>query len=385
MKFISSALALALCANVFGMPLKNQKNDPCCCFNQGDLLPDNCYASSYNAPAKIDLCNRCDNWPYNVWADVSFIYWYAAQDGLTIAHSAGLTDVPTVTESLGSTTLAQSSDYKPGFKVGLGFGFDEWELHTEYTWIRQTHSMGTTTAPTNVVEGDVPVWALNSWFEQTLGGDGAPQTITASSISSKWRLNMDILDVTGGRPYYQGERVTINPYGGLRAAWIRQWFTVNATVPDEAVAGELVAQPIGSHNHSHSWAVGPTFGANGYCLLGEGFRFEGKGSVSLLYTRYTSIRHREEAAQAGAPVAIIQDSWNNYGTVRPMAEAGLGLGWGTYFSGAQYHIDFAASYDFNVFWNQNMMRTLVDGFARDVATSNDLFLHGLTLTGRFDF
>ncbi len=76
---------------------------------------------------------------------------------------------------------------------------------------------------------------------------------------------------------------------------------------------------------------------------------------------------------------------NDYGTVRPMLDLGLGIGWGMYAFDNQYHFDFLATYDFNVYWNQNMMRTLADDFAIGVPSSNDLFQQGLTLRAQFDF
>ncbi len=135
--------------------------------------------------------------------------------------------------SLSAPVLVQPCNYHPGFKVGFGFGGDEWKFNAEYTWIRQSTSQDTIAAPTDVPADTTAVWLLDSWFAQTIGADSAD--LSATSVSSKWRLNMDILDVTGGRPYYQGQSLVISPYGGLRAAWIRQWLTVSATVPTAAI------------------------------------------------------------------------------------------------------------------------------------------------------
>ena len=48
--------------------------------------------------------------------------------------------------------------------------------------------------------------------------------------------------------------------------------------------------------------------------------------------------------------------WDNYTTMRPVMDLGLGIGWKKYLSHNTYCIDFAASYDFSMYWGQNMMR-----------------------------
>ena len=147
----------------------------------------------------------------------------------------------------------------------------------------------------------------------------------------------------------------------------------------------LAPEPIFSHNRSQCWSLGPVFGGSGHCLLGMGFRVEGDGGVSILFTRYTKLTHKENSAVAGTTPSAFQVKTKNYNTVRPVANLGLGLGWGQYFCNCKYHIDFSADYEFTALWNQNMIRTYAEEFAVGSATSNDLFLQGLTVTGRFDF
>ena len=361
MKIPGSIVGIAICSLAFA----------------GEILPEKCY----NAPAKIDLC---------AFFDLSFIYLYACQDGMGLCSSADL-KASGATESQivfnqSSRSLVQDFAYKPGFKVGFGAGVGQWEFHAEYTWIRQKTHVDED-APKNRTNGggNIPVWVVNSWFGQTVGAFG--DFVSCTNIQSSWRLGIDWLDLTGGRPYYQSKRVTINPYGGLRAVWIRQSLLIAATVPDAAVfgGGDLAPQPIHSHNRSNCWGIGPVFGGNARCLLGAGFRVEGIGGVSILFTRYTTLIHEEDAAVTGMTPTVFRGVASNYNTVRPFANLGIGLGWGEYIYNGKYHIDFAADYDFNVLWNQNMIRTFAEEFANGIAPSNDLYLQGLTITGRFDF
>jgi hypothetical protein len=151
-------------------------------------------------------------------------------------------------------------------------------------------------------------------------------------------------------------------------------------------AGSAPAGSIVSRNFSNCWAVGPRIGMDGYALLPMGFRVEGDFAGSLLYTNYTNLFHTEDVASTAFNPGRYDTKLDGYSAVRPMFELGLGLGWGGYFSSNNYHFDFAASYDFTMMWNQNMMRRLLDTVLTGTGSSPaDLYFHGLTLTGRFDF
>ncbi len=100
MKTICSAVALALCATVFGVSPNNPNlnpKDPCCCYLPGEAIPDNCYQPSYNIPARITFCTPCDYWDYDASFDISFIYWYGCQDGMQLASGGALTGADAAT------------------------------------------------------------------------------------------------------------------------------------------------------------------------------------------------------------------------------------------------------------------------------------------------
>lgn len=381
-KVVGSIVALTFCGAIFADGPKKKIADNSS-FSQGDILTDNRYPPAYNAPAKIDLRDNC-TCPYNIFIDASFIYWYAAQDGMALATSADLKS-DGIGFNQGAVELVQPFRYSPGFKAGLGLGFQEWELHSEYTWIRQK-TFVSSSAPTNrALSGTLPIWLASNWYAQGIGANN--EFVSATHLSSSWRLGIDLLDVSAGRPYYQSKIATISPYGGIRAAWIRQSLHIQAMVPAEAVSPSILSpQPTHSHNLSNSWGIGPMFGVSGHCLVGAGFRVEGDGGICALFTQYTTLSHKEDSAEiASDGLTIASILTTNYNCVRPMANLGLGLGWGKYLYCNKYHLDFALDYDFNIFWDQNMVRTLAEQFSLGISSSNDLFLHGLTVSGRFDF
>jgi hypothetical protein len=394
MKFLAIS-GLVFCGSLFAQCAKTNANSAP--FFQGEEISDNRYAAGYNAAAKPYLKDKYPNNKYNEWIsnltlDVAFTYWYAAQDGMDLATSADLTLTGAaesdVTFNNGAVPLMQSFEYNPGFQIAAGWGNEEWEMKTRYTWFRQTNEQSSSAPTDQVVSGSLGVWYVSDWFAQAVGTHD--NNISATSLSSSWKLGMDIVDMVGGRPYYQSKRIVINPFGGVRLAWIRQSLRLKATVPSQAIfataeSNTLAPQPIVSHNRSNSWGLGPVFGAKGFCLLGKGFRLEGNGGLSVLFTQYTTLSHSEDSAVAGSTPSVYKFEQTNYNTVRPAANLALGLGWAKYFNNEKYHFDFSADYEFNVLWNQNMLRSFAQEFTLGTYASNDLFLHGLTLNGQFQF
>jgi hypothetical protein len=383
---------MVISAPGFSDSMCSKKKQPAQNTNSLQGEPLTCHQAAYNAPAAIDVRSKydqCRSSDLTGFIDASFTYWYAGEDGLKIA-SNGVANSNIFYYALNTRTLTQSFDYHPGFKVSAGLvSQHEWTVKAEYTWFRgktttnsNTLSATEETAGTATALTGTSVWVVDDWFLQ---GTGNGQALSGSQVSSSWKLALDLIDATLSRPFYQGQSLTVEPFGGLRAALIRQSMTVELN----ELAGlftSMPTQPIGSRNHSNSWAIGPRIGYGANCLLPMGFRFENDFALSLLYTKYTSIKHSEDAASLAFNPGPYNASLNSYSTLRPIAELGLGLGWGTYFYDQRYHIDFAATYDFMFFWSQNMTREIIDHTLTGTGpASSDLYLHGLTITGRFDF
>ncbi len=361
-KLISSAAAvLAVGSSAFAQS-KTCPPTPSCCTpspvqpEPGYELCGDKFPAAYNAAARFDV--QCS---WDVFATASFLYWYANQDamGLAYPYPADSSDYsPT-----GGTAVIQEFSYNPGFKVGLGadFDHDNWVGFVEYTWFHQQ------TKTENINAGAGNMFSMSDWFYNLYD---------VTSFSSKWRSNLDILDATLSRPFYQGRSLTVLPFGGLRGAWIRQNLRMDAS--------SVLLGDVQSHNKSNSWAVGPRAGMQAHWLIGSGFRIEGDAAGSLLYTRFTNVGHRQDSGTGGdIDTLYMPDDLN---TVNPTFDMGLGLGWGSYFDRQSYHFDLLANYDFNVFFGQNVMRTLVntDNAYAEAATGS-LYLQGLTVTARFDF
>ncbi len=258
--------------------------------------------------------------------------------------------------------------YKPGFKVGIGFNtdYDDWVVALEYTWMHQTTHSHTSTASVAA-----PLSTLNWTIPNSLAFP-----LTESSVSSRWKMHFDRLDFTVARPFYQGKRLTVTPFTGLRGQWIRQSLTIDG---DADLLG-ILSFDDDVRVRSHSWAVGPVVGANTHYLLGAGFRFEGVAAGSIVYTKYTKVRQSETFGDSSFGSRV-----GHLGFLRPTAELGLGFGWGSYLGCQDYYIDLSARYDFHVLWDQNVMVEFVNAMNGVPGTNGNLYMHGLTLTLLFAF
>jgi len=371
-----------------------QANDSCCnaLTAQGEFLSER-YASGYNKEAATAVTHKLRHGlsDSNFFIDASFTYWYLSQEGLKIATNGVLASGSNLLLAKDTSSYFPHFNYKPGFKIGIGgVNCSEWQWKGEYTWVHANIETKTTSLPPNeispagslITADGTAVFVMNDWFLQ---GSTLGQPLAASAISSKWLLNMNLIDLTVGRPYYQGRNLTIHPFGGLQIAVISQ--KMNLAI-FEAIGQlfNLPSQPIRSLNNSHSWGLGPTIGFDGNCLLPCRFRLEGNGALSLLYTTYTSIKHSEDAASTLFNIGPYTASLKNYRAIRPNASLELGLGWGKYTQNGATHIDLSLTYNFAIYWAQNMMRKLLDDISAGISPAPaDLFTQGLTVTGRLDF
>ena len=308
----------------------------CASLESGMGLPmdNSCYPAGYNAPANIKLADRMD-----ITGQVSFIYWFVGQDNMSVGTKQS-------TDGTGVTTyrsLQPSSEFAPGFKIGgaVDLNYDDWRMFADYTWLHESTHHGAPIGSGAIV---TPV--------------GGSDFKTVTKVQSNWKMHLDMLDVGFNRAFYRSKRITLSPVAGLKALWIRQNLNIDYKT----------ATTDNTYNaKSHSWAIGPMLGTNAHWLFCHGLRLEGKASAAIVYTRFTQLTQDVHYTSK----RYVTPSFNS---VNPMAELGMGFGWGRYLDNQKYYIDLSARYDFNIFWNQNQIQN-----------GGDLYMHGLTLTGRFDF
>jgi hypothetical protein len=336
-----------------------------------------------NAPARVSLQETGDR--PALFFDVAFLYYFLGEDGLDLANGAAVVTSGTSEGDViaidHSKTLLQNFEYTPGVMVGIGASWKECDLKAEFTWIGQTTTKSRQAKPVNPLLGS-GVWVLNNWFQQT---STSGQGIAATHVSSKWDIDIYLADVTVRRPIYEGCYLSLVPFYGIRGESISQHLDVKIDVSPFVIAN-LAHSHVTSHNSSHSWGLGPIVGFDFFWLLTSGFRVEGNGGLGLLFTQFTKVKHWENVASASSQPSNLSVKLSDVNCLRPELNLALGIGWGTYLKGKKYYLDCSVSYDFLFFWQQNMMRKLVDQtVAGTGAAAGDLYLHGLDVAVSFYF
>ncbi len=362
---------------------------------QGHLKIDNplfpldtgCYIpAAYNYPAAYQLDDQC----WDLFITASYIYWEAFQDTMPIGFELdqALPFNPLL-GGIGRELVINNSDYQSGFKVGLGWttpSFDNWQVYAEYTWYHPTND------EKNGDDCECNPFVIYPRCDSCLD-------LNVEEISSsKWKLDVDLADLSIQRPFYLGKQVVFNPFFGLRGAWIKQRFQIQYNTAIN-LAGTALPDIYNVSSLSKSWGIGPRVGFEGNWLLWKGLRIIGNASASVLYTSYTKINHSSNVAIGVLERGMFAEffdpldppnTWKyhkKYDALRANAELDTGLGWGMYLGcDNDFHIDLAATYDFHVFWNQNMVEDIQNQSYHHVATApGNLYLHGLTIKARFDF
>lgn len=358
-------------------PCQNDPCNPCC-----RLMP------GYNAPASPML-----NCAWDWYVTGSFIYWQVMQDDMEVADLAPAAFSSTVPASPNVVQVDNFNfKYKPGFKVAIGtkLNYDNWDLFAEYTWFHTNHMTTTYTAT------GVPVFtgaALTSTTGATLTGrfvspvDSSDTTYFFNKASRSWKVKFDFIDLMLARCYYVGKKFTMHTAIGARAAYMRQnvVFTGFSTGPfTSGTVGTTITIPVLSgrdvffSNNWVSWGYGLRACLGADWLIGGGFKVIGNGAFDLLYTRYDLTSNFNTM---NIPVGGLQATQRHVNTLRPHAEIEWGFAWANCFANGRWFVDLEATYGFQMFWNQNMS---LEGTASTLP-ADDLYIHGLRFTARFDF
>lgn len=339
------------------------------CFQPGLAIEPSCALAAYNESATADTAR---------YGTASFIYWVASQGGMLIGtpypSSVPLSGGPAIGRPQGQPGLFAETAFKPGFKIGLGgkISRDNWTVYAEYTRLHATTNTFQT-APSPVIQpGGLNLGVYLQEFFPVVNG-------TSTQMGLKWTYHLDYGDIQLSRPSYLGTHLILEPFAGVRAALIIQKGT--GVMQGIRYPTFISGNPAYTRLATHAVGIGPKIGANGSWHIKNGVRLNGNAYGAILFTRYTTISQDVDNIDLVTDLNAKPQSFlsRNVDTVRPMAGAALGLGWGSYW-GKKLYFDVSANYEFNVFWAQNMLFS-----ARTDLPLGDLYLQGLTASARCDF
>lgn|GEM_PF-1807437 len=331
------------------------------CIEDTDNSPDHApkkeeLSCAYSAPARVNCKGTWD-----LFFSGSFIYWRSGQGQMDLAT---LTKEGTPQET---SAIFQDQKYAPGFKASLGIALprDDWTAQVQYTHLH------TSTLQSITLSEDQTLTANTGW------SNFSPLT-PLSSLTTDWKLRLNIFDGELRRWFYSGKELLLTPFFGPRFGWLKQRMLFQ---PQVLASGTISDQRL----RASSWLLGARGGLNASWLLSWGFKTTGKLATSLFYQRQkvtASLRDLNDNAFAN-----LSETTH---LLNPNLELGCGLGWSSYFFSDHCHFNLHAAYEFHYYWNQNVIRSSLSrsntvGTAVASIDPADLSLHGVTVTAKFDF
>jgi hypothetical protein len=355
-----------------------------------------------NPPARPVVTDGAD-----VFISGEFLWMKACQDDMVYAvcldHAPA---TPTANLINSGKTERWRGKWGPGFRIGLGYNtpHDGWDLDLKWMRYYSTHSKdnhtergdcGCDCAPCPVCPGFFnPVFFPKDYRESATGVFPYVTEIT----SNRWKLRINELTLQLGREFFVSKWMTIRPYAGIKAAWVRQRARVTYSggpyVTPLNAAGIVLglggADALRISNKNNWWGVGLQGGLDGQWGLGYGLSIYSRANLAILWGR-----HRVHQTHNLENTAVSLDDctptqmqkWKNkFCSFKPIAEVALGLRYDTTFSDNAWGFGIWAGWEHHYYWSQNKMFKFV-GRNYDILDEydGDLGLGGLDIGLSFDF
>lgn len=376
----------ALFAFLLAAPLIGAQNTQCAPTHPAPCNEDACCRTyclgptntGINAPVNPITCNG--DWVVSV----AGFYWNFHQDAMEFAIDNGVTesDWQNHRRFIDAEYLFPKTSWDFGFKVGVGYNTtcDGWDLGAEWTRFK-----GNTHTHVNIQPDENRI-LLSLWaYVGDSGGDDTFADVT--DITAKWKVDLNLVDFSLGRAFWNSKRLSLHSFIGFRYASIKQnnsllhkggEFTENFT-PD-------VNNEVDIDNDFHGF--GFRGGIDTVWNLGCGWGIYGDMALSGVYGRF-SIDHDEQNRQAETPFTKIKvlEMEYSFRAVRYIADVGIGVRWASLFCDCNYGIIASLGWEAHLFEGQNQMTRFVhDGGEISISpTHGNLDTQGWTLRVRLQF
>ncbi|MDN3507278.1 MAG: Lpg1974 family pore-forming outer membrane protein [Simkaniaceae bacterium] len=336
-----------------------------------------------NAPVNPLTCNG------DFVISVAGLYWNAHQTGLEYAINTRVINTDEERNFLIDAEY-KNPEFKWdfGFKFGLGYnttcdGWDVGILWTRYDGKASSH---------NEAENSDNQTLLTLWSDDKLGPDDG-EALFAHDIETRWKLDLNLIDIALGRKYWNSHRVALRPHIGLRVSFVDQKFDIDHNGGTET---SLNVTPENNEVRLKNDfnAVGIRAGMDGEWNVGCGFAFFGNFALSLNNGRF-KVDHDEMKRLAEAPFTKrkILETENSFRATRLFTDLALGVQYSALLGECDYGLTIGLGWEQHLLLDMNQFWRVVP---REGSTSSDdnniyhqrrgdLSTQGFTLTVVFDF
>jgi hypothetical protein len=347
------------------------------------------------------MLRRC----VDVFAEGSMLWWQASEDGLAFAQEGNLFAVTGI-RPIGEITpsVLQLKIYEPkfkwdfGFQVGAGYNmrYDGWDLYSSWVRFHPKRSHRTVSIPlnantdTNIEPGVPTLIPMFDYFDYFTNQSSIP----GSSVSSSWKLKLDLVDLELGRESKFGKRLRLRPHGGLRSAWIDQTYTITSLGFSPFVAN--VTQNVVSSNKCYFWGLGPRIGLDMQWNFGYGISLFSDLALSSLFGHFSLTTSEVlTSPESRGTFSINESSYKRRNVARFAGDFDIGLRYQTTFNCCDcLGLMLQAGWEAHNFLNQNqfiqgqLSTNIADNneiSSNTVFNQGDLTTQGLTVRARLDF
>ncbi len=288
-----------------------------------------------------------NGWDFQISADA--LLWQLFEDGLTYAVETTPTGLPVGADGV-------KSKYNWGFRIGLDWTLphDNWDIDLSWTHlISNRHGSSTATAPNILVKAQ---------------GFANAATVGYTAASSRYHNRLDQIDLNMGREFFISKWVTLRPFFGLRADWLRQRLRTSYT-------SATLAQSTNQRNKW--WGIGIESGLNTQWSFCGGFSIYGNVATAIEYGL-----QKLQLSESGGVDAGFRRS---YHICRPILDLQLGLGWDYNFCEDGFHFGLKLGWENHVYFDQSRFLSYNTVNYSDNTSGGSLTYQGWTLHACFDF
>lgn len=246
--------------------------------------------------------------------DGEFLYWRPDQAGMTYCLTTN-----DISFFLGSKNkeVHQESSWGPGFRVGAGYQFAKASCDLSTYWTRFHHSMHSSVSGPFIFGTQL----LSPLGNLSIGGKGSD----LGKARSKWRLNVDLVELDFGYRLLFKQRLLLHPYLAIEGGWIDQLQTIKYNHFLNEASDTIFNSTVKQKNDFSG--VGPKLGMNGDFALGCGFGIMGNIAASFLYGFASNpVRVSVKGDPQGFPVSPMVVKYSQHRLI-PIVQAQIGLDW----------------------------------------------------------
>ncbi|QZA59311.1 Lpg1974 family pore-forming outer membrane protein [Candidatus Rhabdochlamydia porcellionis] len=279
-----------------------------------------------------------NGWGFQISADA--LLWQLQEDGLIYATELTSLGLPIRNDRV-------KQKYNWGFRVGLDWTLphDNWDVAATWTHLINNRHVSATAATGNFL------------LAPKIG-------IGFTTASAKYHNRLEQISLNTGREFFVSRWVTLRPFFGLRANWLRQRlresYSGTATNPTDA---QITQRRV------KWWGIGIESGLNTQWSFCGGFSLYGNVAGAIEYGLI-----KQTINESGIIAYSFRDS---YHICKPIIDLQLGLGWDYNSCNDCFHFGLKLGWENHVYLNQ--------GLLFDSIPLGDLTYQGWTLHANFDF